>query len=342
MKQKYKYLFNLAKYFDNIVTLMNTFKLFLRSLLNNNACVDGGRKKPWYLAVIMFFLSIAVALVPTLALSLKEKPHKNFEGTTYGCREAFTAFSEELNKPEYAESMYVIKGAEKKDRLLVGGTFTEFDHVNQTLTTDEEHPYVDFKFVYDQTIDNAKYAVLKSEKKSIVYFSKDTVMIHIVNPVNGEDLLDINCANAYKNFDEGFKFSSSYKVNAENLTATINDTWGMWLDNIDNLNNATRIRTTWVKVGLFAGIDGAIAIIMALMIWILTRGKRNPYKDMVNMWQAFKITSWTMVAPGILALGLGFLLRNFSTAMFPLLLGIRAMWLSMKSLRPDGTGYAAN
>lgn len=332
-------MFNLAKYFDNIVALMNTLKLFLKSLLNNNACIDGGRKKPWYLAIIMFFLSIALALVPTMTLSLKEKPHKNFEGTTYGCREAFAAFSEELNKPEYADSMYIIKGEGKKDRLLVNGAFTEYNHVNETLTTDPEHPYIDFKFVYDQTIDSKKYEVLKSEKKSIVYFSKDTVMIHIVNQVNGEDLLDINCGQAYKKFDEGYKFSSSYKVNAEDLTATINGTWGLWLDNIDSFYHATRIKATWVKVGLFAGIDAAIALIMAFMIWILTRGKRNPYRDMVNVWQSFTITSWTMVTPGILALAFGFLFKNFATALFPLLLGIRAMWLSMKSFRPDGTGY---
>ena len=312
---------------------MKTLKLFFKSLVNNNACIDGGRKKPWYLAIIMFFLSIATALVPIMSLSLKEKAHVNFESTTYGCREAFEAFSEELNKPEYAESMYVIKGVEKKDRVLINGAFTEYDHENVTLGR------VDFKFVYDETIDNAKYTIMKNEKVSVVYFSKDIVNIYIVNQVDREPVVEMKCQKAYKYFDEGYKFSSTYKLSEHGLTATINKTWDVWNDNIDKFYNSTRLRSTWLKVGLFGVIDAAIALIMGFMIWILTRGKKNAYSSMINFWQSFKITAWTMVFPALLSLGFGFLFKNFASALFPLMLGIRAMWLSMKSLRPDGTGY---
>lgn len=326
-------MFNLAKYFDNIVALMNTLKLFLKGLLNNNACVEGGRKKPWYLAVIMFFLSIAAALVPVMTLSLKQKAHNEFDSTTYGSREAFTAFAEELNKPEYAESMYVIKGEEKKDRLLDGGKFHEYQHQNDTLG------HVDFIFVYDKEYDANKYASLISRNVSVVYFTETTVRMSIVNQVNGDSEISKTCGKAYKYFDAGYKLSSNYKVNADNLTKTINDSWDSWLNSIDKFYNATRLHATWTNVGLFAAIDAAIALIMALMIFLLTRGKKNPYRTVVKWWQAFTITSWTMVTPAILSLALGFLIKNFATALFPLTLGVRAMWLSMKSFRPDGTGY---
>ena len=43
---------------------MKNFKLVLKSLVNNEACVEGGRHRPWWIAIILFFLSMIIALVP--------------------------------------------------------------------------------------------------------------------------------------------------------------------------------------------------------------------------------------------------------------------------------------
>ena len=47
------------------------------------------------------------------------------------------------------------------------------------------------------------------------------------------------------------------------------------------------------------------------------------------------IAYWATITPAILTTGLGFLLTSFSQVLFPLLLGVRIMWLSMKLLRPE-------
>jgi hypothetical protein len=44
---------------------MKHLKLLLRSLIKNDACVEGGRTYPWWVAVIFFFLSTAISLIPT-------------------------------------------------------------------------------------------------------------------------------------------------------------------------------------------------------------------------------------------------------------------------------------
>lgn len=326
-------MFNLSNVFDNIVALMKTFKLLLRSLISNNACIDGGRKKPWYFAVIIFFLSLATALVPITVGQAKIKGTNALESTTYGAREAFTAFAEELNKPEYANSMYVIKGEKKNDRLLVGGDFTRYEHPNDTTGKP------DFIFMYDQVIDQKKYAEEITKGYSVVYFSKDSAKIYIANPVKGGEVDQLDCPKAYKKFDEGYRFASSYKLTEGNPTKTIYKTWEVWHDNIDDFYNAKRVMSTWTLTGMFAGIDTMIALLMAFMVWVLTKGKHNAYNKTISFWQAMKLTAWTMISPAILGLGLGFLIKSFATAIFPLLLGIRAMWLTMKSFKPDGTGY---
>ena len=90
-----------------------------------------------------------------------------------------------------------------------------------------------------------------------------------------------------------------------------------------------------------SAINVGIVLIMGFMVWVLTRGKNNPYR-IFNVWECYKIVAWAALTPAILTSGLGFLIKAFASTLFPLLLGVRVMWLSMKSLRPDGSGYGAN
>ena len=81
------------------------------------------------------------------------------------------------------------------------------------------------------------------------------------------------------------------------------------------------------------GVNAGISIFMGFMLWVLTRGKNN--LRWFGIWETQKIVGWTTVTPAILTTGLGFLISSFSQVMFPLLLGVRIMWLSMKLLRPE-------
>lgn len=85
---------------------------------------------------------------------------------------------------------------------------------------------------------------------------------------------------------------------------------------------------------VFYGVYVVLIGFMGLMIFLLTRGKRNPMNYM-SFWLSVKIAAWATMAPAILALILGFLLTNFATMFFIILFGLRIMWLSMRQLRPQ-------
>lgn len=85
---------------------------------------------------------------------------------------------------------------------------------------------------------------------------------------------------------------------------------------------------------VFYGVYVLLIAFMGLMIFLLTRGKRNPMNYM-SFWLSVKISAWASPAPAILALILGFLLTNFATMFFIILFGLRIMWLSMRQLRPQ-------
>ena len=52
--------------------MKQNIKLFFASLISNNACIDGARKKPWYAAIIIFFISLILSVVPTTVFKNKE------------------------------------------------------------------------------------------------------------------------------------------------------------------------------------------------------------------------------------------------------------------------------
>lgn len=84
---------------------------------------------------------------------------------------------------------------------------------------------------------------------------------------------------------------------------------------------------------LFLGIYAILVLFMGLMVFLLTRGKRNSF-NYLTFWTCEKIAMWASLSPGLLAMILGFMLPSYAVMFFIILVGIRIMWLSMKQLRP--------
>ena len=84
---------------------------------------------------------------------------------------------------------------------------------------------------------------------------------------------------------------------------------------------------------LFLGIYAILVLFMGLMVFLLTRGKRNSF-NYLTLWACEKIAMWASLSPGLLALILGFMLPGYAVMFFIILVGLRIMWLSMKQLRP--------
>ena len=94
-------------------------------------------------------------------------------------------------------------------------------------------------------------------------------------------------------------------------------------------------RTTWSTTGIYAGIYAGIIAFLGLMIFILTRGKNNPFK-FLNIWHCQKIAWWAAFTPALLGMILAFIFsgNTIGQMAFILLVSLRVMWLSMKQLRP--------
>ncbi|MCQ2795826.1 MAG: hypothetical protein MJ213_00720 [Bacilli bacterium] len=92
-----------------------------------------------------------------------------------------------------------------------------------------------------------------------------------------------------------------------------------------------RRTNTWRSTGIILGVDAGVILLMGFMVWILTRGKNNPFR-IYSFWDGQKIAYYASLTPGIIAL-FGFLMQNMAMMLFILGVGVRVMWLSMKTLR---------
>jgi len=94
-------------------------------------------------------------------------------------------------------------------------------------------------------------------------------------------------------------------------------------------------KTKWSNTGIYAGIYAGVILFLGLMVFILTRGKSNPYK-FLNVWECEKISMWGAASPAIIGtlLSLIFGGNSIGQMAFILVVSLRIMWLSMKQLRP--------
>lgn len=306
---------------------MKNIKLFFVSLFSNNTAIDGARKKPWYAAVIMFFVSIILSAVPASVLQLKVKGDSYFSSSSYSTREAVTLFVDEVQKSEYENRLIVIK--EDKNSYLKSEPFSF------------QPEGFNFKFEYVGENVSARINALKDEKVSYFVFTAEDLYINVLDPNDSsKSVVDLYCEKAYKKV-EGNEIKKSFAAESSDLTERANKTWDHWKGLIRKFYNHKRFQVTGVQLLTVSVVNVSIFLIMGLMIFILTRGKNNAYR-LFTAWESYKICAWASVCPALLSLGFGFLLKGFAGYLFPLLLGVRIMWLTMKSLRPDGSGYAAN
>lgn len=308
--------------------MKENIKLFLTSLISNNACIDGARKKPWYAAVIIFLLGIVLSVIPTSVMALKSHADQNFDSTTYGLREASYEFANYIKETD--EGLFYVK-KEDKSATLVADTTISYASTNNFV----------FSYVFNE---NAAQLISDYTLASVSYFifTEDTVYVSILDP-NVKDgthpVVKFSCVNAYKKLERNDL--RNFLTTGETITESVENTWQNFKGRIRTLYRQTRLKYAGTSLLTSSIVNVGVVLVMGFMVWILTRGKNNPYR-LFTVWQCFATALWASFTPGVLTVGLGFLIKNFASMMFPLLLGVRVMWLTMKSLRPDGSGYAAN
>lgn len=92
-------------------------------------------------------------------------------------------------------------------------------------------------------------------------------------------------------------------------------------------------RNTFATSGIYLGIFAGLSLFMGLLMWVMTRGKRNP-NNYFSIWLCLKLEARLALCPGILTFIIGLFMTQYASMIFILTMGLRVMWISMKELRP--------
>ena len=104
-------------------------------------------------------------------------------------------------------------------------------------------------------------------------------------------------------------------------------------DIMDKSFETLKNTSLWTYTGIFAGVDLGAILLFGLVMFLMTRGKKNPFR-VYTFWETQKMAYWASFTPGLISL-IGFALPNMSFIFFFMMYGLRMMWMSMKSLRPQ-------
>lgn len=345
------------------VTYMNkTLKLFFGSIMRNDAVILGA-KETWYWAVGLFILSTLIATAPTYISGSSSKGSDFLNGTTYSVENGLQTFVEALyeNDVDLIIQESTVEGSVVHTLVNESTTFETAFPLSVTEGF-HYHLYSDRLRVYyqGQATDAAAAAFVAdqlalpgaSELISFLFLGNKGISFYIYNPADiglpdttgadyteryEGDYLSIPADTNLKDFavkdTEGTVYP--YEDRADDYPTYQTRVFSNWKHLFDQSFEGYRAPALLYSVSVMFGLNVFMAATMAIMVFILTRGKKNP-NNHYNVWDSFKIASWSLFTPSVLAFFTNLLFPTLlpSTMAFVLFVGLRMMWLSSSYLRP--------
>ena len=349
---------------------MKNFKLIMKSLIKNDACIEGGRTKRWFFAIIFAVLSLVLAVLPIMVTSLQAQGSDFTAGNyLYNYDNAIVAFSDSLADnnlsmvvSEDANGRFLAVDKSQWEAAYTANAYKQYVHLNNDSKVDFEvyyteavgQEFVDYYTLVSQNkspIDGSwREAADTARSTSYLIFGRERMVGQLFQPGNTTALSGVS--GDYLKLDLGFDFKSLATVEIDGVTyVTSHDDkfsepngflsidayrrqiQNKWNDVYDAVYYNTKMVTARDSTLIMIGVDALLIFFMGLMIFILTRGKRNPFR-IYTFWETQKISYWASFTPSLLALIFGFIFTEYAVMIFVMLIGVRIMWMSMKSLKP--------
>lgn len=331
---------------------MKTVKYIFKSLINNNVALEGRHKK-WWFALIIFIVSLILSLIPTM-VTIGTADGSNFlKGNTYSADIGLQEFVKDLNdrginliveekdgKANKVKHQLMISAPDDTE-IGTGDTplyqYKHFDGENESLrltvyyrdeTQEETTKFINSiqQRIYnaesekdEEKIQPSSYFILGRERMYLAIFDKAATKWNTPKAQYAGDYIKVRSAT---NINQFYVEGDSVK------------TMDRWADFFDNGYLNLRSSALLIQTGAYFGINALVVLFMGMMIFIITRGKKNPLRPEYTLGKAMKVVSIASLAPALLTCGLGFIFPNISSMLFMLLIGFRTMWMSSKNLNP--------
>ena len=334
-------------------------------LVNNAAAIRGAKAGPLWLTIVMFVLSVFLPVVPIFTNNITTKGDSFLSSYSYGLERYVTQTALALQADGYefgvdqnhlltvskngAEVDFDEYGSSKPFDTYYNGVTKEYDFAvyiaKDTKAADKKATYKIISETYyavgtTEITTYDKNNAAASYRPSLLVLFKDSVYVTInkgskaVKNSLGGDYKTIKADNAYLAKLLTVKDKEGNTIAPSMTSATYVD--GVYKNFKKFLNKSyetLRVRNTFATSGIYLGIFFGLSLVMGLLMWILTRGKNNP-NNYYTPWLTMKIQARLGLAPALITLIVGFFLTSYAALIYIATIGLRAMWISMKELRP--------
>jgi len=341
------------------------------SLYSNQRAIDGARHNRWWVALIMFVFAVILPVIPVTVYnanlygsSFFAQGMKSFDTTitTFTMDMYEKNISLEINDNHYMEDVgdkwltnytydltnvqyaYVNTNTNQYDLLVyftkeTGSDFTTSinDIVSRQYVIGGTTKYVKVdssESTATPTLYIPTTVIIGIERQAAFVFTPNTTTSY--GKVSG-DYMHTAVGTKLSNFALAESIVPTVEDNSRNIADGIyvKAVTRNWTNFFDETFLTLKDQNTLFSSLLSLGIYTVLGVFMGLMVFLLTRGKKNIF-HVFTFGDCEKISSWAMVAPAILSLILGFIFQQYAVMFFIILLGVRIMWLSMRQLKPVG------
>ena len=329
-----------------------------KSIISNQACIDSAKESPWWIAIIFLAISIFLPVIPIWSNASKAYG-SSFLQTTYnsdrGVFQTFDIFRAQGYEFRVEGSMMNFY----KDNVKVAddaAAETRYDYM-EVKDPDKVTATV-YNFVTVIVPDN-QVAAKVQELANTQYLQYSTTPWE-------ESFAELGKSPYIPSFlvlgrstlgMATYKYQSNARVGASSggLTYTkaydgdliarvlgdtsvpdkIEQSFARFKGFMDQTYLEVKDITVRNTVLLYLGVYLGLALILGLMIFLLTRGKNNPFRYL-NFFVTQRIAWWALFTPALLGMIFGFILSGniIGQMAFIVLASLRIMWLSMRQLRP--------
>ena len=330
------------------------------SLVSNSSALRGAKAGPFWLTLVMFILGIFLPVVPQLVSYANTNGSTFLNTYSYGLEKNVTALATNLKNERNVE--FEIDA----DHLL---TVRENNQVVDYANYGYLYPYgykVNEKsnqfdlllYISDRTIESDKQTVVELINNKYFalnsYHEATTTDVDLYRPsyvVLFKNGVYVSIFSSNSTQQAAYSFSGDFKtiepnnhcletlLKVDNVEQNIynteycNGVYANFKAFLDKSYETLKIRNVFVNSAVFFGIYFGISVLMGLIMFLLTRGKKNP-NNYFSLWLCLKIQARLGFCPGLITLIAGFFLVSQSPIIFVMTVGLRVMWISMKELRP--------
>lgn len=233
----------------------------------------------------------------------------------------------------------------------IGATMEDFEYLRVYYVDDTSSFYsgrytLSTEQYLATTLYNLSGTINKEDITSHYIIGRDMIYIRLYNP---KEIIDASAENVPVVM-ERVGYVSALQLDLNIRDFTIKDIAGnqisesdfdyltKHLENWENLIDISfkpvRNEELWRTTAFNLVIFTVISLVMGVIVYITTRGKNNPNRDL-KFGESFKVAMWLLPSPAIITLIVGFFVPlQWVQTIYVMALGLRSVWLTMRTLNP--------